>query len=122
MRNKTLDFSHIRTHTIRDKSFRLVWRKPRNTCPDPNMHDVGQCDRPTTPGKELWCWPKQDPIEILFTIVHECTHGAFPDLDEASVTALEDSTKRLVERMGIEVSFNPRKRRVRTSKTVAAKS
>lgn len=107
---KPLDFSHIRTHTIRDKSFRVVWRKPRNTCPDPNMENVGQCDRPESPGKELWLWPKQDAKDLVATVWHECTHGVLPDLDEGAVVAIERGAMKLLERMGIEVSFNPKRR------------
>lgn len=122
----TPDFTHIRTHTIRDKSFRLIWRKPRNSCPDPNKHDVGQCDHPESPGKELWIWPKQDAIDLLATVFHECTHGVLPDLDENAVVAIERGAMRLLERMGIEVRFNPRRKRKsiyeRTSETVEAKA
>lgn len=103
------NFSHIKTHTIRDKSFRMVWKKPRNTCPDPKKHTVGQCDNPNTPGKALWLWPGQDAEELLFTTFHECTHAAFPDIDEAAVTALEQDVARLLKRMGLKVAFDPKK-------------
>lgn len=102
---KRLDFSHILSHTIRGKVFRLIWRKPPGKHPDPNQEFKGQCDSPHDKGRELWLWPKQDAKDMLGTVIHECAHGAFWDLDEAAVEAFERDTMRLLTRMGIEVAF-----------------
>lgn len=105
---KPPDFSRILTHKIRGKLYRLVWRKPPNTCPDPDKHDVGKCDNPRSAGRELWLWPKQEAKEMLSTVIHECAHGAFFDMDEPAIDEFERDTMRLLTRMGIEVSFKPK--------------
>lgn len=106
---KSPDFSKIHTVKIRGKVFKTIWRKPRNSAKDPELEDIGSCDYPYTPGKELWVWPKQDPIDILMTILHEFTHGAFPDLEEKAVTEYDVDLKRFLLRTGIEVKFHPKK-------------
>lgn len=95
------DFSKLKTHTIRGKSFRLHWRRP-----DPRSD--GQCDHPTTQCKGLWIHPDKDGMELLDTVNHESTHGSFPDLDEASVQEHCQSFRRLLTRMGAKVIFEPR--------------
>lgn len=102
------NFSRLITHKIRGKAYKLVWRKPRNSCLDPEKHDVGLCDYPSSPGKELWLWPKQDFKDMLATVIHECTHGAFPDIEESAVEEFERDVMRLLTRMGIEGKFNPK--------------
>lgn len=102
---KRPDFSHIKTHTIRGKSYRLRWRKPPGKPLDPETENVGQCDSPCDAGRELWLWPKQDAKDILGTVIHEVAHGAFFDLEECAIEAFERDVIRLLTRMKIKVSF-----------------
>ena len=99
------NFEEIRTHTIRGKQYHLVWRKPPGRHPDPDYEWKGECDSPDWKGRRLWIYPKQEPMELLATVIHEMAHGAFWDLDEDAVEAFERDTMRLLKRMGIEVKF-----------------
>lgn len=106
---KCADFTKILTCKIRKKVFRLIWKRPPKKRTDPK--DIlwdGQCDHPKDKNKELWLWPNPDHKEMLGTVIHECTHGAFPDLEETSVQEHEQAIMRLLTRMGIEVRFNPK--------------
>jgi hypothetical protein len=108
--SKSTRFSHLLTHTIRGKLFRLIWRRPPKRRDDPKGSMwAGQCDHPATKFKELWIYPDIDALELLLTVLHESTHGAFPDLTEEVVREFESDFKRIVKRMGIEVAFVPKK-------------
>ncbi len=99
------DFSHLKTHTVRKKLFRLIWKKPPGKHPDPDKEYVGQCESPTDKGRELWLDPKQDAEELLWTIVHECAHGSFWDMTEESIEEFECDTQRLCRRAGLRITF-----------------
>lgn len=94
------DFSKLKTHDIRGKSYRLHWKRPR-------PKDAGACDHPTTQGKGLWIHPDNDEMELWDTVVHEVTHGAFPDLDEDSVLEFTRDLRRLLTRMRMKITFEP---------------
>lgn len=98
------DFSQIKTHTIRGKLFRLVWRRPRGVASNGHCF-VGQCDSPETKRKELWLSPKQDPKELLATVLHECFHASVFLAEEKVAEEFERDTMRLLNRMGLEVDF-----------------
>ncbi len=107
---KRLDFSKLKTHSIRGKSFRLIWKKPRNTCPNTKTHEVvGLCDDPSTRGKELWVWPKQDFYDLIETTFHEVIHGGNPDLSEDAVNDTAHAAVLLLKRMGLQGRFVPPK-------------
>lgn len=101
---KRPDFSHIKTHKIRGKLYRLLWKKPHGNL-EPGRPFVGSCESPHDTGRELRISPKQDPKDMLGTVVHEVAHGAFWDLDEPAIEAFERDLMRLLSRMKIKVSF-----------------
>jgi hypothetical protein len=101
----TRDFSKLKTHTLRNKLYRLIWRRPPGKCPDTDKHYVGQCESPKDKGRELWLEPKQDAEDLLWTTVHESAHGCFWDLTEEAIEEFERDTRRLCRRMGLRISF-----------------
>lgn len=99
-----LDLSRIKTHSIRGKLFRIVWRKPR----DEKTRTVdGQCEDVRFPGPtRIYVGIRHHgPMGIFITVLHECVHAAFPDLDEKAVEDFVTDFIRLVRRMGIHIEF-----------------
>lgn len=83
-----------------------MWRKPPGRHPDPTKTYVAQCDTPRGRGKSfLWIWPRQDPEDMLFTVLHEISHGAFWDLEEKAIEEYERDCRKFLKRMKMKVSF-----------------
>ncbi len=99
-------FTSLRTHTFRGRLYRLVWQRPkRDKKLPPGQEYHGEC---STEERRIMIHPDKDPLELMFTTVHESFHACFPDLDDHSVDQWEDDTKRLLKRMGIKVVFEPK--------------
>lgn len=52
--------------------------------------------------------PDPDATELLATVIHEGIHACFFDLEEAAVIEAEGDIVRLLRRMGIQVTFEPK--------------
>jgi cell division FtsZ-interacting protein ZapD len=91
----------IKTHTFRDRLFRMIWRRPA-------PKDEGQCDYDN---RAISIHPNSDAKELLLTVIHESFHACFFDIDNGIVDDYERDLDRLLTRMGIEVSFNPKIKR-----------
>lgn len=90
----------IKTHTFRNKRFRMVWRGGKT------YH--GKCDDPKDSGRCISVGINSDNLVTVGTVIHESIHAAFFDLDEAAVEAAERDIMRLFRRMGMKVTFDPR--------------
>lgn len=91
------NFSHLLTHSIRNRCFRLFWKRP-------SRKDEGSCD---FHNRKLWIHPNSDHLETLGTTIHECLHAAFFDLEDSAVVKFEEDLVRLLRRMKIKVTFEP---------------
>lgn len=97
-------FAHLKTCKIRDKVYHVAWRKPPGRNPDPTEEYVGQCDPPGK-RKTVWLWPRQDPEDMVGTVIHEFCHSAFWDLEEGAIEEFERDVMRFLKRMKMKVSF-----------------
>jgi hypothetical protein len=47
----------------------------------------------------------QTPIDLLDTVIHECLHACYPDLDEDAVTEAATDIAKVLFRMGCRVNL-----------------
>lgn len=102
-----MKFPRILTHTFRDRCFRIFWKAPRRdkACP-PGYEYFGECDYHK---RTMQIYPSKNGLELLDTVLEEATHACFFDLDDDSVRDFVRDTRRLLVRMGVEVSFSGKK-------------
>lgn len=91
-------------------TYRIEWRRPpRPRKGVPKYKQMyGDCDLQK---RRIRIAPDTDPLELLFTMIHESWHACFPDLDDDSVDDWETCVQRLAKRMGLKVTFEPKKKR-----------
>lgn len=82
----------VRSHVFRGKRYAIKWRKLRG--------QVGSCDPPTEPAKEIIIDPSQGEFELLDTLVHEALHAVMWDAAEEAVEESATDIARLLWRMG----------------------
>lgn len=106
-------FDQLKSHLIRGKRFRLRWRCPPAGGPgSKGKRGLGRCDCPGDARPEIFISPDVGaPLTLLGTVIHECAHAAFFDLEDAAVRQYEDDLMRLLCRMGVQVSFTGRPRK-----------
>lgn len=80
-------------HRIRGKMYDLVY-VPNSTLPK----DDGECDPPTTPGKQIRVAKRCKGLRLLIVLLHEALHAGLWDLDEAAVEELAEDAGRLIWR------------------------
>lgn len=104
---KRPQFPRIKTHSIRDRLFKIFWRAPRRDkkCPK-DVHYFGEC---SYADRRICIYPSTSGLELLDTVLEECFHGAFFDLEDAAVRETVRDIRRLLVRMGIQISFTGRK-------------
>lgn len=112
MARRSKNFDHIKTCLVRGKRFKVKWRRPPAAGKrDKGKTNLGSCDSPHDRGKTLYISPQDwDPQLLLGTVMHEVLHGSCFDLDETAVEEFEQSAMRLLRRMGLTVSFHPKRR------------
>lgn len=98
-------FPHIKTHSFRDRLYRIVWRRFRRAKDEIPGENVGRCEHREEKSPRLHIYPGQSAFEILLTSVHESVHACFPDLDEMAVTAFDEDLAKLWKRMKVKVIF-----------------
>jgi hypothetical protein len=103
-------FAHIKTHTFRDRLFRILWRRPRRRekglPPLPkNMEYHGDCHYGD---RRMQLCPELDAEDLLIAAFHESIHACFPDLDNSAVDEWDRDCHRLLRRMGLKVTFEPK--------------
>jgi len=69
----------------------------------PNMRADGECDPPTTPGKEIRIASRCKGVRRLVVLLHEGLHAALWDLDEAAVTEIAEDLGRMIWREMAEI-------------------
>lgn len=83
--------------TIRGKRYRLRFVRLKT--------HYGDCDHPTTKNKEIRITTDhENEVELLDTVVHECLHAGFPDLDEPAVLRFAKDLTRILTRLGWKLS------------------
>ena len=96
------DFSPIKTHLIRDRRYRVKWRRESSK----TWLTDGKVDHPDSPDKVLYVYPHtRNPLSLLDTVYHEHIHAGLPDINEDAVKEICASAMRLLKRMGIRISF-----------------
>jgi len=70
--------------------------------PDGSHGDIDPYDRPR---KQIRIARNQTPIDQLDTLLHECLHAAFPDLDEDAITESATDIAKVLHRLGCRVSL-----------------
>lgn len=104
-------FAHIKTHTFRDRCFRLFWRRPARRSErglpalPKNMEYHGDCHYDN---RTMQLCPALDAEDLLIAVFHESVHACFPDLENSAVDEWDRDTHRLFRRMGLKVSFEPK--------------
>lgn len=99
-------FPHILTHAFRGRKFRILWKRPKKTKKTPkNWEYFGEVDLEK---RRMVIHPSKDPEELLGTIIHECFHAACYDVEDSVVDHFEQDTMRLLRRMGLTVTFEPK--------------
>ena len=83
----------IRTATFRRRRYIVEWRKP-------DAQTDGDCDPPHVVAKRIRIAPSLSGVALLETIVHECLHACWFDLDEASVTEAARDIALALSRVG----------------------
>jgi hypothetical protein len=78
--------------TIRGKRWRLKREKIRGA--------YGTCDGPNEKGKSITIDPNISGQTELDTIIHECLHAAFWDMDEEAVSEVGTDMARILTRLG----------------------
>jgi hypothetical protein len=99
------DFSHIKTHVVRDNRFRMAWRRWRRSPDEVTGGNVGRCDHPNKISCQMNIYPNQEAVDLLETVLHENAHAALPDVEEEAVDEMCQATMRLLRRMKIKVEF-----------------
>lgn len=97
------DFSYIRTHSFRDRLFKIIWRAPRHdkACPKGQAY-FGECD---WHARVIKLFPSKSGLELLDTVLEEGIHAGHFDLEDSSVRETVRDIRRLLVRMGIQISF-----------------
>jgi hypothetical protein len=98
-----MKFSHILTHSIRDRVYRIIWRAPRRdkTLAKDEIF-AGECDFHK---RTIHLAPLKDGLELLDSVLEEGIHASFFDIEDSAVRAAVRDIRRLLVRMGIEVTF-----------------
>jgi len=65
----------------------------------------GSIDPPDTPKKRILIASNQTPIDQLDTVLHECLHAAFPDLDEEAITESSTDITKVLFQLGCRVNL-----------------
>lgn len=100
-------FPGIKTHSFRDRLYRIFWKAPRHDkkCPTGSAY-FGECD---FHGRTIHLFPSKSGLELLDTVLEEGIHAAFFDLEDSAVQEAVRDIRRLLTRMGIQVSFTGKK-------------
>lgn len=98
-------FPAIKTHSFRDRVFRIFWRRYRRAHDEIPGQNFGYCDHRETPHPKIHIYPNQPALELLLTVAHESLHACCPDIDDAVVQEYEDELGRLLRRMKVKVEF-----------------
>ena len=66
------------------------------------LHDgsYGSMDPDGVPRKRILISRNQAPVDMLDTVIHECLHACYPDLDEDSITESATCIAKILHRMG----------------------
>ena len=66
------------------------------------LHDgsCGSIDPEGVPRKRIVIARNQDPLAILATVIHECLHAWYPDIDEEAITEAATDIAKVLHRMG----------------------
>lgn len=96
-------FPHIKTHSFRDRQFKILWKAPRRDkqCP-PDETYFGECDYH---GRVIQLFPSKSGLELLDTVLEEGIHAGHFDIEDSAVRETVRDIRRLLVRMGIQVSF-----------------
>jgi hypothetical protein len=96
-------FPHIKTHSFRDRLFKILWKAPRRDkkCP-PSQAYFGECDYHA---RVMQLYPTKSGLELLDTVLEEGIHASHFDLEDSAVRETVRDIRRLLVRMGIQVSF-----------------
>jgi len=65
----------------------------------------GSIDPSDTPQKRILIASNQTPQDQLDTVLHECLHAAFPDLDEEAITESSTDITKVLFRLGCRVKL-----------------
>ena len=65
----------------------------------------GSIDPPDAPQKRILIALNQTSIDQLDTVLHECLHAAFPDLDEEPITKTSTDIAKILYKLGCRVSL-----------------
>lgn len=65
----------------------------------------GSIDPPNSPQKRILIALNQTPIDLLDTVIHECLHACYPDLDEEAVTETATDIAKVLYRMNCRVKL-----------------
>ena len=65
----------------------------------------GSIDPQDTPQKRILIASNQTPLDQVDTVLHECLHAAFPDLDEECITESSTDIAKILHRLGCKVSL-----------------
>lgn len=103
-----MKFPHIRSHTIRDRKYRIIWEGPRRDekLPQDEMY-YGECDWEK---RTIHLRPSRQGLTLLDTVIEEGFHASFYDLEDSAVREAVRDIRRLLVRMGIEISFSGKRR------------
>ncbi len=101
-----------KTHRFRELFYRLRWRKAPMSRKERKQHSkaglelMGRHYPPyDTHCGMIYIDKSLPPGDLLDTIIHESLHACFHDLDENAVTEASESITKLLQRIGIQVSF-----------------
>lgn len=104
-------FAHIKTHTFRDRLFRILWQRPRRrgsrglpTLPK-HLEYHGDCDYTD---RKMQLAPMLDAEDLLIAVFHESLHACFPDIENSAVDEWDSDVHRLLRRMGLKITFEPK--------------
>ena len=66
------------------------------------LHDgsCGSIDPEGVPRKRIVIARNQAPLDILDTVIHECLHACYPDIDEEAITEAATDIAKVLHRMG----------------------
>jgi hypothetical protein len=63
----------------------------------------GSIDPPDAKSKRMLIALNQTPQDLLDTVIHECLHACYPDLDEDSITESATGIATVLYRLGCRV-------------------